>query len=70
MELRLASLRFSDLFILQKRGGALNSRSKIQSKHSEKTLTPNPSPLKRGEGSKHKEGWRKQFTEKIFFRFA
>ena len=48
-------LRFSDLFILLKGGKALNPRSKNQSKRSAKPLTPGPSPLKRGEGSKHKD---------------
>ena len=33
----------------------MNSRSKNQSKRSAKPLTPNPSPLKRGEGSTHKD---------------
>ena len=33
----------------------MNSRLKIQSKHSAKPLTPSPSPLKRGEGSKRKD---------------
>ena len=33
----------------------MNSRPKIRSKHSTKPLTPSPSSLKRGEGSKHKD---------------
>ena len=55
MELRVASLRFSVLSYFLKRVDAFNPRSTIQSNHSAKPLTPSPSPLKRGEGSKAKD---------------
>jgi len=56
MELRLASLRFSDLFILRKRGGA--NEFTIENPIKTQCKTPHPQPLspKKGRGEQAQRG--------------